>query len=168
MAQTGLLDISPGLIFWTVVTFVVLLLLLRKYVWGPVLDAVDRRESSLKEIASNAEKARAEAQKLLEQYQGQLANARDEVNKLLEDGRTKAARTTEEMIRKARLDSEQVLERAKNEIDLERQKAVDEIRTQVVKISLAAAERLIEKKLEERDHRAFIEQAISEIDARIK
>jgi len=122
-----LLAINPGLIFWTVVTFVILFLLLKKFVWGPVLDAVERREQSLKDLFDNAEKNRKEAQELFDRYQ-----------------------------------------RAKSEIDRERQKAVDEIRDQVVKISLKAAERIIKKMINERDHRELIQQAISDIDTTIK
>lgn len=161
-----LLAINPGLIFWTAVTFVILLLLLRKFVWGPILDAVDRREQSLKIMFDNAEQAKKEAQELLERYEGQLAQAREEVNKIIEEGKSKAGKSTDEIIAKARTEATDLLERAKVEIIRERDTAAAEIREHVVKISLKAAERLIQKTLQERDHRQFIEQAISEIDTK--
>jgi len=163
-----LLAINPGLIFWTVVTFVILFLLLKKFVWGPVLDAVERREQSLKDLFDNAEKNRKEAQELFDRYQEQLRQARIEVNKMLEDSKSRAFRTSEEVIQRARREADDLIQRAKSEIDRERQKAVDGIRDQVVKISLKAAERIIKKMINERDHRELIQQAISDIDTTIK
>lgn len=163
-----LLAINPGLIFWTLVTFVILLLLLKKFVWGPVIDAVDRRETNLKALFDNAEKAQAEAKALLQQYERQLALARDEVNKILEEGRTRAAKSADQIVQRSRREAEEQLERARAEIDREREKATADIRDHVVKISLKAAERLIEQTLDERQHRGFIEQAITQIEAEAK
>lgn len=163
-----LLAINPGLIVWTIITFVILFLLLKKFVWGPVLDAVERREQSLKDLFDNAEKNRKEAQELFDRYQEQLRQARIEVNKMLEDSKAKAFRTSEEVIQRARREADDLIQRAKSEIDRERQKAVDGIRDQVVKISLKAAERIIKKMIDEREHRELIQQAISDIDTTIK
>ena len=168
MEQTSLLSVSPGLIFWTVVTFVILLLLLKKFVWGPIIDAVDRREKSLKEMFDGAENARDEAQELLKRYEDQLAQARNDVNQMIEEGKGKAGKAGDEIIGKASSEADQIIERAKAEISRERQKAVEELKAQVVKISLAAAERLIERNLAEQDHRGLIEQTISDIDRKMK
>ena len=168
MEQTSLLSVSPGLIFWTVVTFVILLLLLKKFVWGPIIDAVDRREKSLKEMFDGAENARDEAQELLKRYEDQLAQARNDVNQMIEEGKGKAGKAGDEIIGKASSEADQIIERAKAEISRERQKAVEELKAQVVKISLAAAERLIERDLAEQDHRGLIEQTISDIDRKMK
>ncbi len=168
MEQTSLLSVSPGLIFWTVVTFVILLLLLKKFVWGPIIDAVDRREKSLKEMFDGAENARDEARELLKRYEDQLAQARSDVNQMIEEGKGKAGKAGDEIIGKASSEAEQILERAKAEISRERQKAVEELKAQVVKISLAAAERLIERNLAEHDHRSLIEQTISDIDRKME
>ena len=168
MEQTSLLSVSPGLIFWTVVTFVILLLLLKKFVWGPIIDAVDRREKSLKDMFDGAENARDEAQELLKRYEDQLAQARNDVNQMIEEGKGKAGKAGDEIIGKASSEADQIIERAKAEISRERQKAVEELKAQVVKISLAAAERLIERNLAEQDHRGLIEQTISDIDRKMK
>ena len=168
MEQTSLLSINPGLIFWTIVTFVVLLLLLKKFVWGPIIDAVDRRESSVKEMLDGAENARNEAQEILKKYEDQLSGARDDVNRMIEDGKTRAGKAGDEIIGKAKNAADQIIERAKTEITREREKAVQELKAQVVKISLAAAERLIERNLSEKDHRDLIEQTISEMDKEMK
>ena len=168
MEQTSLLSVSPGLIFWTVVTFVILLLLLKKFVWGPIIDAVDRREKSLKDMFDGAENARDEAQELLKRYEDQLAQARNDVNQMIEEGKGKAGKAGDEIIGKASSEADQIIERAKAEISRERQKAVEELKAQVVKISLAAAERLIERDLAEQDHRGLIEQTISDIDRKMK
>lgn len=168
MEQTSLLSVNPGLIFWTLVTFVILMLLLKKFVWGPIIAAVERREDSLKEMFDGAENAKNEAQQLLKNYEDQLAGARDDMNKIIEEGKTKAGKASDEIIGKANSEADQLIERAKAEINRERQKAVEELKAQVVKISLAAAERVIERNLAEQDHRNLIEQTISEIDRKMK
>lgn len=164
----NLLSVNPGLIFWTIITFLVLLLLLKKFVWGPIIDAVDRREQSIKEMIDKAEKTRNEAQEILRSYEDKLAGARDEVNKLIEDGKARAGKAGDELISKAKSEAELQVERAKSEITRERHKAVEELKAQVVKISLSAASRLIKRNLAEQDHRDLIEQTISEIDREMK
>ncbi len=168
MAQDSLLQVSPGLIIWTVVTFLILLVLLKKFVWGPVIAAVDRREESLKAMFDEAGKARDEAGKLLEKYEQQLAEARDEVNRMIGDGKSRAKKTADELVEKARRETLDMAEKAKAEIVREREKASAEIREDVVRISLKAAEQLINMKLEDAEHREFIEKAIAQIDAEVK
>ncbi|MFH1069932.1 MAG: F0F1 ATP synthase subunit B [Candidatus Glassbacteria bacterium] len=168
MAQTSLLDVNPGLIFWTLATFIILLLLLKKFVWGPILAAVDRREENLRQMFESAEKSKAQAEELLAQHKKQLSDAMDEVNKLIEQGKIRAGKIADEIVYKARGEARDITEKAKAEIIREREQAVAEIREHVVIISLRAAEQLIQRTLEESDHRSFIEQAINEIDAKVK
>lgn len=168
MEQTSLLSVNPGLIFWTLVTFVVLLMLLKKFVWGPIIDAVERREDSFKEMFEGAENAKNEAQQLLKRYEDQLAGARNDMNQLIEEGKVRAGKAGDEIIGKASSEAKQLVEEAKAEITRERQKAIEELKAQVVKISLAAAERVIERNLAEQDHRNLIQQTISEIDRKMK
>ena len=168
MGQTSLLEINPGLVFWTLVTFVALLLILKKFVWGPILAAVDRREESLRQMFEAAEKARLQAQQLLESYEQRLAAARQEVEKIIESGKIRAGKAADGIIAQAHEEARDLVERAKAEIIRERDEAADRIRNEVVRISLNAAERLIMKSLEEADHRRFIEQTIAEIETRIK
>jgi F-type H+-transporting ATPase subunit b len=168
MAQDSLLQVNPGLIIWTVVTFLILLVLLKKFVWGPVIAAVDRREESLKEMFDSAEKSKDEAKELLEKYEQQLAEAREEVNRMIDDGKSRAKKTADEIVEKARRESVDMSEKAKAEIVRERDKATAEIRDDVVRISLKAAEQLISKTLGDTEHREFIEKAIAEIDEEVK
>ena len=168
MGQTSLLEINPGLMVWTLVTFVALLLILKKFVWGPILAAVDRREESLRQMFEAAEKAKLQAQQLIESYEQQLAAAREEVDKIIENGKIRAGKAADGIIAQAHEESRDLVERAKAEIIRERDEAAAQIRDGVVKISLEAAERLIMKTLEEADHRRFIEQTIAEIETRIK
>lgn len=168
MGQTSLLEINPGLVVWTLVTFVALLLILKKFVWGPILAAVDRREESLKQMFESAEKAKLQAQQLLESYEKQLAAAREEVEKIIENGKIRAGKAADGIIAQAHEESRELVERAKAEIIRERDEAAARIRSEVVRISLEAAERLIVKTLDEADHRRFIEQTIAEIETRVK
>ena len=163
-----LLNVHSGLLIWTIVTFLILLWLLKKFVWGPIIDAVERREQSLKQMHDGAEKARDEAKQLLSRYEEQLAGAREDVNRLIEEGKARAEKVGDEIKGSANSEADLIIARAKAEITRERQKAVAELKAQVIKISLATAERLLERSLAEQDHRDLIEQTISEIDKKMK
>src|SRR4030043_1837074 len=83
----SLVDINPGLIFWTVITFLLLMLILKKIAWKPILAALDQRENAIKESLEKAEKAKDEAQRILYENQANLAKAEEESKKIIEQGR---------------------------------------------------------------------------------
>ena len=94
----GLLDVNPGLMVWTVVTFLVLLFILKKVAWKPILTALDKRENDIKESLAQAEKANEEAKQILEQNQANLVKAEEESKKIIEQSRAYAESLKEQMI----------------------------------------------------------------------
>jgi F-type H+-transporting ATPase subunit b len=160
-----LLTPNVGLAVWTILTFLIVLLILRRYAWKPILDAMEARERGIQRLIDDAEQARAEADRLLQQYRKQLEEARAEGARILAEGKAAAEHVREEMLGRAKADAEAVIARASHEIDLERQKALAEIKEQAVELAIGAASRVIEEELNEERHRRLVEQYLKEIEA---
>ena len=101
-----LLNIEPGLIIWTVITFIVLLIVLRKVAWGPILSALEQREHTIRNSLEEAQRARQDAEQLLAQHQRMLADANREVGRLLEQGREEAERLRISLTEQARAEAQ--------------------------------------------------------------
>ena len=162
-----LISINPGLIIWTIITFVILLLILRKFAWGPILTALENRERTIKENVAQAQKTREEAERLLADYHGKLDAIKEEARKLVEEGRQKGEKAREDLLAQARKEYDEQLGRAKKEIDLAKKKAVDEVQRYVIDLTLDAASKVTGKVLKEEDHRRLAREALEEA-ARLK
>lgn len=161
-----LLTPEPGLIFWTVVTFAALLAILWKFAWNPILGALDAREQAIQKTIEDAERLQAEAAGLLEEHRAQLAQARAEGNRLLDEARQAGERMKADVLEKARSEAEKVVERAHRQLELETEQAVQTIRAEMADLALRAAEKVLERSLTGDDHRRLAEEAIAEIAAR--
>ena len=161
-----LLQPETGLIFWTVVTFVVLLAILWKFAWNPILGALEAREQAIQRTIDDAERLQAEAGALLEQHRAKLAEARSEGNRVLDEARQAGERMKSEMLEKARAEADRVIERAHRQLELETEKALQDVRSRAADLALLAAERVLERSLSEADHRRLAEEAIAEIAER--
>lgn len=158
-----LLTPSGGTLFWTALTFVVLVLLLKRLAWKPLLRALDEREERMKEQMRKADEAHQEAERRLAEYQAMLDSARREAQELISKGRRSAEATKDEIVRKAQSDSDQIVERAKQEIALEREKALEEIKRTAGELSISIAAKIISKSLNARDHQELIRDAVSNL-----
>jgi F-type H+-transporting ATPase subunit b len=161
-----LLQPEPGLIVWTVVTFVVLLGVLWKFAWNPLLGALEAREEAIKRTIDDAERLQAEAQKVLEEHKARLAEARAEGNRVLDEARQAGERLKAEIMEKARAETGKVLERAQRQLELETEQALQTVRYRAADLALQAAERVLERSLTDADHRRLAEEAIAEIAGR--
>ena len=159
-----LLTPNVGLAVWTILTFVVVLLVLRRYAWGPILRSMEARERGIQQLIDDAERARDEADALLEQYRRQLAEARNEGQRILAEGKTAAERVREEMLERARAEAEAIVSRAGSEIDMQRKKAVAEIKQQAVELAISAASKVIEESLDEERHRRIVEDYLRDLE----
>lgn len=160
-----LLTPNLGVAVWTILTFLVVLLVLRRYAWKPILESMEARERGIQQLIDDAEKTRAEAQALLDEYQRQLAEARAEGQQILAQGKAAAAHVREEMLEQARAEAESLVARASHEIDLERRKALAEIRERAVDLAIGAATKVIQESLDEEHHRRIVESYLQEIEA---
>lgn len=159
----GLYDINTGLSVWTLIVFAILVALLGKFAWGPILSMVEEREKGIQAKLDEAAAHNADAAKLLEQHREQLADARRQASELIAEGRTAAERVRKEMEEKARVEAQGIVERARAEIERERDAALDMLRRESVELALAAASRLMQENLDKDKDRALVERYLGEL-----
>jgi F-type H+-transporting ATPase subunit b len=163
-AAPGPLTVEPGLMIWTVVVFVALLAILKKFAWPALLGAVEARERALEEQLAEAERNRAEAAQLLAQHEKLLAEGRAAAHGLLAEARAAAEKERALAIEKTRQEQEELLERARRDIIAERERAVAELRREAVDLSLAAASKLIGERLNSDSDRKIVQEYLASLD----
>lgn len=145
-----------GTVFWTVVTFLALLILLGRFAWKPLLALIDERERTVRESLESAHKARAEADDVLRRNQEFLAQARRETALLLDQGKRESEAVRAEILAQARREAQDLVEQGKRQIHLEQRQAVEQLRAQVADLAIGAAERLIHRELDDAAHRELV------------
>jgi F-type H+-transporting ATPase subunit b len=163
-AANPLLEASPGLMIWTLVLFVITFIILKRYVFGPVSAALEKRRAQIATAIEEAEKGREEAKRLLEEYRTRLAEARKEADELRERARREAERQGQELVREATQRRDQLLADTEVQIEAETRRALQELRDEVVDLALLAAEKVTRKTMTEADHRRLIEEALKDAD----
>jgi len=149
-----------GTIFWTVVTFVILVFLLGRFAWKPLLALLDERERTVREALETAQKARVEADVLLRRNQEFLANARRETAALLDQGRRESESLRGEILAQARKEAQELVDQGKRQIQYEQKQAMESLRRQVADLAIGAAERLIDSELDDPKHRELMAEYI--------
>lgn len=158
----GLFDINAGLSVWTLVVFGLLVFLLGKFAWGPILSAVEAREKGIQNALDEAAARQAEAEKLLDEHRRQLADARRQAGDILAEGRTAGERLRKELEEKARAEAQNMVERARQEIERERDAALEMLRRESVELAMAAASRLIQENLDQAKDRELVERFLAD------
>jgi F-type H+-transporting ATPase subunit b len=152
-----------GLQIWTLVAFVVLLVLLGKFAFKPIAEALDRRGETIKKSIEEAEKQRADAKRLMDDYQKQLAEARTEANKIIEEARGLGENVRKEVVEKANAEASALLQRSQEELQRQKEKGVQELKDTVASLSVQIASKVIEKELNEASHRQLVESLIKDL-----
>jgi F-type H+-transporting ATPase subunit b len=163
-AANGPLTVEFGLMFWTVVVFLLLLLVLKRYAWPSLLGAVEAREKALEEMLAEAERNRAEAAKLLAEHERLIAEAKLSAHALLVEARTVAEKERALAMEKTRQEQEDLLARARRDIVAERDRAVEELRREAVDLSLAAASKLIGQRLDSDTDRKIVREYLANLE----
>jgi F-type H+-transporting ATPase subunit b len=164
--EHGKLDVFAGaadLALWTLVVFLLLLLVLSKYAWKPMLEGLRKREQSIHEAISEAERAREEAQRFRDQLQSEVNNAHVKVREILDAGRRDAERTTQEMVAKARAEIQTERDRLRREIATARDQALQELWNQTAQLATLISAKAIRKELSLEDHRRLVDEALGEL-----
>ncbi|MDX6538307.1 MAG: F-type H+-transporting ATPase subunit b [Gaiellales bacterium] len=154
----------PGLMIWTLVTFLISLWVLRRYAFGPLAALVEKRRTIVRENLESAEHSRDEAEKLLEEYKQQLAQARREAGEIVERARRTGAELERQMRDEATAQRERDVAAAKAAIAAETRQAIDQIKNQVADLTLLATEKVVGRALNEAEGRRLVEEALSEVD----
>ena len=157
------MKVDPGLLLWTIITFVVLLLILWKAAWKPIVEALDARSEKIRGDIENAETARQEAEKLLEQHREMMADAKNEASKVISQGKEEAEKIKNEMLEKATQESRVISDRAKKEIEIAKDKALQDIKSEVVVLSTEIASKVIGKNIDPDDQKNLIEETLNKI-----
>lgn len=161
----NLVALRINLMFWTLVIFLILFFMLRKWAFPAILGAVERREKALEDALAAAKRDRDAAQRLLEDHQRQVEAARGEAQKLIADGRAIAEKMRNDMMEQTRQEQQTMLERARNEIESEKERAVAQLRREAVNLAIAGASKVIEQNLDNTKNRQLVESFLSSLPA---
>ena len=156
------MDIHPGLMIWTIISFVILLVILKKFAWTPILVAIDEREKGIKDNIEAARKAREVAEQFHAVYRQKLAEAQAEAQGVVSKARADAERVRDELIEKSKADAQSQIERARKQIELESEAAIKAIRTEISSLAVIAAEKIINRSLTPEDHKRLAMEGFRE------
>jgi F-type H+-transporting ATPase subunit b len=159
----SLIDVNPGLIFWTAITFILLLLILKKLAWKPILSALSQREDAIKDSLEKAEKAKEEAQKILQENQASIAKAEEESKKIIEQSRTYADKLKEEMLKDSKVQAQKIIEDASSEIERKKEETFNELKTKVAEIAIQAAEKILSENLNKDSNKKLVDKYLDDI-----
>lgn len=158
-----LLEPHAGTIFWTLITFAVVLLILKSAVWKPLLALLDEREQRIKSALEGAERARAEAEALLAEHQQRLEQAEAEAREILRQSREAAEKVGQEIVASARREAQQAVVQAQRRIESEKRAALVELRREVAELAVQAAGAIIGANLDDDKNRKLVDDLIASI-----
>jgi len=155
---------DPGLFIWTIITFLVLLALLAKFAWRPLLNALEGREESIRKALDDAQKAKQDLERLHTESAEIIRQARVEAESIIARSRGDAERVREEMKQKARAEADGIVKNAERQIQLETGRALQQIRREAVDLSVMIASKLIQRNITKEDNERLIEEALAQVD----
>jgi F-type H+-transporting ATPase subunit b len=164
IAANPLISVTPGLMIWTIVCFLVTLFVLKKYAFGPIQKTIDERRERIRQSLEEADRARNEARKLIEEHRALIRQARQESDEILSEARHVADAQRERVREETEADRQRRLEETKRQIEAETRRALEQIRQEVATLALEAAQKVTRNALDDADQRRLIEDAISELD----
>jgi F-type H+-transporting ATPase subunit b len=163
--EQGLMSIQVNLMFWTILIFGILFFLLKKYAYPVMLSAVEAREKSLADAIEGAKRDRDEAAKLLADHRAKIEAARDDAQKFIAEARVVAEKSRADLLEKTKSEQQEMLERARRDIGVERDKAIAQLRKEAVDLAIAGASKVIEENLDSEKNRKVVESFLSSLKA---
>ena len=158
-----LVQLDPGLFLWTILTFLVLLGVLAKFAWNPLLKMLRDREEFIRSSLDDAEKARTELERLNSEGEDIVNKARSEAQTILSEGKAAASKLKDETLNAAKDQAKSILSDAEKQIRIEKDKAIEEIKSEVVDLSLSVATKLIKKNISREDNQALIDDSLENV-----
>lgn len=144
----GPLDVNPGVILWTVVTFIFLLLILKKIAWKPILNSLKERESFIKESLEKAETAKKDAEKMIADNKQSMLKAEEEAKKIIDQSREFAEKLKSQILDESKTHAKKMVEDATNEIERKNAEAFNKLKEQVADIAIQSAEKILRENLD--------------------
>lgn len=162
-APPPLLSANGGLMFWTLIIFLILMGVLAKFAFKPITAAVEAREKALEDAIEAARRDRDEAAKLLEEHKRLVAQAHSDAQKLIVEARAAGEQVRSEIVEQAHNEQQQILERARHEIEAERDRAIVQLRREAVDLAVRGASKVIEKNMDDSTNRQLVESFLASL-----
>ncbi|GIS42084.1 MAG: ATP synthase subunit b [Candidatus Neomarinimicrobiota bacterium] len=156
--------VSPGLYIWSLVIFLLVLLILKKYAWTPLLDFLDQREKEISDSLAMAESAKADLEKVKEESEKILNEAKNQGKSIVSDSKQKAEDSANKILNDAKAKSDEFVLDAKKKIDVEKKKAIKEIKEEVVGLSLDLASQVLQRNVKDEDNNKFVDSSLKAIN----
>ncbi|MCE9500696.1 MAG: F0F1 ATP synthase subunit B [Leptospira sp.] len=159
----NLLEVNPGLVFWTVFTFLVVVLVLKKFAWDPILKALDARAEKIHGDIDKATELKTQAEELYKSYEAKIIAAKDEAVKIVDEAKKDAGVLRNKMLEDTSSDIKHLKDQSLKDIELAKAKAVKELHESVVELSVQIAGQILEKKLKSEDYSSFVQAEIGRL-----
>jgi F-type H+-transporting ATPase subunit b len=164
LASNALIKVTPGLMIWTIISFLITLFVLKRYAFGPVQRMIDARRERIENALNEADHAREEARRLLDEHRKLIGQAKSDAEEILAEARRVADSQRDRVRQETEEDRQRRLEETRRQIDQATHQALGQIRDEVGRLSLLAAEKITRKSLSDADQQRLIDEALSEID----
>jgi F-type H+-transporting ATPase subunit b len=164
VASNALIQVVPGLMIWTVVSFGITFYVLKRVAFGPIQKIIDERRDRIRQSIEEADNAREEARRLLEEHRALIGQARTDAEEILSEARRVAESQRERVREETEADRQRRLEETRRQVEAETRRALEQIRAEVADLTLIAATKVTGKALSDADHKRLIEDAIRELD----
>jgi len=161
-----LVQVDPGLFIWTIVTFLVLLALLAKFAWRPLLQALETRQNGIRKALDDAQLAKQELERLNAESAQIIGRARVDADAIITQSRADGDRLREEIRQKARTEANNIVKSAERQIQLETTRALEQIRHEAVELSVMIASKIIQRNLSKEDNERLIDDALRQVETR--
>lgn len=157
---------DPGLFIWTILTFLVLVALLARFAWRPLLDALERRQAAIAKSLEDAQRARQELERLQRESAEMMRQARVEADAIVSRSRSDAEALREELKQKSRAEAAAIVKNAEKQIQLETARAIQQIRNETIDLSVAIASKILRRQVSKDDHEGLIEETLKQVETR--
>ena len=157
---------DPGLFIWTILTFLVLVALLARFAWRPLLEALERRQATIAKSLEDAQRARQELERLQRESAQMMQQARVEAEAIISRSRSDAEALREELKQKSRAEAAAIVKNAEKQIQLETARAIQQIRNETIDLSVAIASKILRRQVSKEDHEGLIEETLKQVETR--
>ena len=158
-----MLDINPGLIIWTMITFALLVVVLGKFAWKPILQALHTREQEIADALKKAEEAKKDAERMMQENKIAMEKAGNETSRLIAEGRAMAEQLKNDIVAKANESAKKMLEQAKDEIGREKESAMAQLRSEVADLSISVAEKILDESLDGAKQKKMVDKVLQQL-----
>ena len=155
---------DPGLFIWTIITFLVLLTLLAKFAWGPLLRALESRQELIRKSLDDAQQAKQELERLQQESAQIIRQARVDAEAVVSQSRSDAAKLREEMRQKAKAEADAIVKGAERQIQLEAQRALQQLRQEAADLSVMIASKILKRNISKEDNEKLIDEALKQVE----